>query len=142
MACAVDEYTGTTIGGGSCVGDADLQLQAVNPLAIWKPHTRLMEINREWTRELTEARCQVRTRASEIVDDEPCTVSVEFSYTASPSVTVIYIFQWPSGSRTIVQRTERETLLNGVAASRGDLMGFDCLSNSVTLNQFCYTIEQ
>lgn len=137
--CAVDDYTGTAIGQGPCETGADFETQTVNALALWKPGTRLADINRPWVPEISHMRCHVRSAAGQVLDDENCIVGVGVDYGAGGSAATLQTFHWPSGSRTVVRAAVDRVEINGVSANRLYVEGFkSCLVSGATGNRFCF----
>lgn len=139
--CGNDEYTGTTIGSGDCAPETTQRLRWVNPLALWPPTTKLVDMNAPWTPQVKEGTCTVHSAAGVLSDEEACVLGISFDYSEG-QVAVTRTFVWPSGSLTRVRSVERSYQLNGDAAQTSYVEGQDaCYVNSRTGNRFCFDGE-
>jgi hypothetical protein len=136
--CGEDEYTGTTFGAGSCSADATAGFEWVSPLALWRPDTKLNQINDPWLPQLKRGTCQIHTAAGVLTDNEICLVGVSFQY-AGNEVVVAKTFSWPSGSRTVVRSYGPNHLINDDVAESSYVQGQDaCYVNQRTGNRLCF----
>ncbi|WP_108461085.1 hypothetical protein [Devosia naphthalenivorans] len=139
--CGEDEYTGIKIGNGSCPPDASEGFEWVDYLALWRPDTKLRDINTSWVSATKNGTCQVYSAAGTLTDNESCFVSVNFEYSGTQP-TAVQTFTWPSGSRTQIRSFGINYRINDDAAQRKYLEGYAaCFDNARTGNRFCFSGE-
>lgn len=89
------------------------------------------DVSGVWSQNET-GRCTVEF-AGEVMDDEPCTRSVEG---------LVLAFTWPSGSKTIVDERSQPALINGSQVSSTSIgLKRACWKNKDTKREFCYRTQ-
>lgn len=136
--CAVDEYTATRLGDGICPADASSGFEWFTPLALWRPDTKLTELNAGWTPQSKTGVCQIHSANGQLTDRERCSADIRIEYSAN-NVGINRIFTWPTGNRTQVISFGQNHQINTDAANTNYVEGQDtCYTNSRTGNRFCF----
>ncbi len=136
--CGEDEYIGTTFGAGTCSADATDGFEWVSPLALWRPDTKLSQLNEPWLPQVKRGTCQIHSAAGILTDNESCLVGVSFQY-AEGQVVVSRTFAWPSGSNTLVRSSGPNLVINDDVGETKYLEGQDaCYLNQRTGNRLCF----
>ena len=139
--CGEDEYTDTTFGAGNCSAGATEGFEWVSPLALWRPDTKLSQINDPWVSQIKRGTCQIHSAAGALTDKESCFVGVSFLY-AAEQVVVARTFAWPSGSRTLVRSSGSNHMINDDIAVSSYAEGQDaCYVNERTGNRLCFNAD-
>lgn len=141
--CGYDEATDTYV--GEC--GARYGMRNYNTTVLLHPKTefRTLGLSNELGADARRiARCEIWDLSNEVTDSDPCLHSVIFTAKSDRSLTR-HVFDWPSGSRTVVDigaapygETSAYVRINGVSGSRiSKQQGTQCILNETSGNTLC-----
>lgn len=140
-ACGYNEMYNVGIGGGACTTqEIETKAEYIDDLARFKPTRKLSSLPRTGDKapqkpiEKTNFGTCFVYYGSEKLDEEICKFEIE-----EASQITKYSFLWPSGNKTMLQRTANKFLINGEDARIIDNKSHDiCVVNLKTMRMFCF----